>query len=132
VVTTDEVAELASALPEVTVGVRRESRVWSVREKAFAWDRPFNKADIKRFGDAPIPAGPILAVRVADLHEKEAVLAAGRRGFFTIDHFDGYAAILIQLDKASRRSVGEALIDGWLSKAPAALVEGYLRNSRRG
>jgi hypothetical protein len=36
--------------------------------------------------------GPILAVRTADLHDKEAVLAANSDVFFTIPHFDGYSA----------------------------------------
>ena len=43
------------------------------------------------------PDGPIFAVSVADLNEKEAVLASGQKGFFTIPHFDGFAAVLIQL-----------------------------------
>jgi hypothetical protein len=41
-------------------------------------ERPPSKADIKRFGDTALPEGPILAVRVADLGEKEVVLAAQR------------------------------------------------------
>lgn len=125
-VTLDDVARLATALPEVTAGERRGNRAWSVGGKAFAWERPFSKADIKRFGDSTPPAGPIVAVTVADLGEKEAVLAAHHRGFFTISHFDGYAAVLIQLDKAAEKVVGEAIVDGWLACAPAELATRYL------
>ena len=77
--TFDDVARLARDLPEVTRGRAHGHRTWLVGGKGFAWERPFSKADIKRFGDEPRPAGPILAVRVEDLGEKEAVLAAQPR-----------------------------------------------------
>ncbi len=125
-VTVEQVAGWAMALPDVTVGERWQRRTWDVAGKTFAWERPFSKADLKRFGDAPVPQGPILAVRVADLGEKEAVLGAGHRGFFTIAHFDGYAAVLIALDTAGVAPVRETLIDGWLACAPAALAAAYL------
>jgi len=40
---------------------------------------------------------PIVAVRTAGLHEKEALLAAGFPGIFTIPHFEGYAAVPVEL-----------------------------------
>jgi hypothetical protein len=124
-VSLEVVAELARALPEVTEGERHGNRTWSVAGKGFAWERPFSKADIRRFGDEPPPEGPILAVRVADLSEKEAVLAASDDAFFTIPHFAGYPAVLIQLRRAARRAVKEALIDAWMACAPSAVVRQY-------
>jgi hypothetical protein len=123
----DDVARLALALPDAVEGERHGHRTWSVAGKAFAWERPFSKADIRRFGDATPPDGPILAVRVEDLGEKEAMLAAQPKAFFTIPHFDGYAAVLIQLRRVSVTALREALVDGWLACAPPPLADGYVK-----
>jgi hypothetical protein len=123
VVTIEDVRRCAAALPDVTEADRRGSLTWSVGGKVFAWERPFSRADLKRFGDERVPADPILAVRVSDLAEKEAVLAVHRKSFFTIPHFDGFAAVLVELNRASIDELREALEDGWLAKAPPRLVE---------
>jgi hypothetical protein len=127
VATIDDVAVLARQLPEVTEGERHGTRTWFVGRKAFAWERPFSKADLRRFGEQAPPAGPILAVRVADLGEKEAMLAAHPEAFFTIPHFDGYSAILIQLQQVTAAALGEAVTDGWLACAPPALAREFAR-----
>jgi hypothetical protein len=127
--TLEEAAALAAALPEVVEGEDKHGhghRTWAVDGAVFAWERPFSKADIKRYGSETPPAGPILAVRVADLAEKEAILAAGTPGFFTIQHFNGFKAYLIRLDVVSGADLAEAIRDAWLSQAPPPLAGGYL------
>ena len=129
--TLDDVARLATELPGVTEGERHGNLTWFIAGKAFAWERPFSKADVKRFGEATPPGGPIVAARVADLGEKEAVLGAGSKGVFTIPHFDGYSAVLIQLKSVTKKVLREALVDAWLACAPAQLADENLNRPGR-
>jgi hypothetical protein len=134
-VSLDDAADMALGMPEVAESERHGNRTWSVGGKTFMWERPFSKADIKRFGDETPPDGTIVAIRVEDLIEKEAVLGAGAKGFFTIPHFNGYAAVLVQLKTVTKRALREAVVDGWLACAPAKLVDEYhagRRTTKRG
>jgi hypothetical protein len=121
--TLDDVARLALALPEATEEERHGNRSWAVAGKTFAWERPYSKADLKRFGDETPPPQPVLAVRVDDMVERDAVLAAGHRGFFTMQHFEGYPAVLIELRSVTKRALRDALVDGWLACAPREVAD---------
>jgi hypothetical protein len=129
--TRQDVDRIMGELPEVAEGEHHGHVTWSVRGKGIAWLRSFSKADLKRFGDAPIPSLPIVAVRVDDLGEKEAVLALGHKGVFTIPHFDGYAAVLIELRMVAMRPLRTTIVDGWAACAPAPLVDEHRRTRRR-
>jgi len=111
--TFEDVDAFARSLPGVTVGTKWATRTWMVGGKGFAWQRPLRKADLERYGDQTPPAGEILAVSVENLDAKDALLAMELPGFFTIPHFNGYAAVLIALRKARTKDVRAAILDGF-------------------
>ena len=118
-----DVARIAATMPEVTEGERRGTVTWLVAGEVFAWERPYSKADIKRFGDESYPPEPLVGVRTAGLNEKEALLATTSDAVFTIEHFQGYAAVLVCLSRVDEQELTEVLTEGWLAKAPPKLIQ---------
>lgn len=111
--------------------VERESRgtvEWRVKGKLFVWDRPLRKADREVLGDQA-PEGPVLGAMVADLGDKEALLAEDPEVFFTTPHFDGYAAVLVRLERISLAQLKPVVVEAWLARAPIRLAELHLGRS---
>jgi hypothetical protein len=121
----DDVRRLALALPETDEKVSREHRQWRVKEKLFVWERPLRKPDLAALGDAA-PEGPILGARVEHLGAKEALVQDPSGVYFTTPHFDGYPAILVQLEKIGVEELEEIVTEAWLARAPTRLAKEYL------
>ena len=125
--TWDDVARIALALPETGESTSYGQRAWKVKDKTFVWERPLRRSDLEALGDAA-PDGPILGARVENEMAKEALVANDPDVFFTTPHFNGYPAILSQLDKISVEDLTEVIVEAWLAKAPNRLVKEYLDN----
>jgi hypothetical protein len=117
--TWDQVRRYALAMPGATESTSRGTAAWLVDNRFFVWERPLRKTDLAALGDAA-PAGPILGVRTADLEMKEAMLRSSRGAVFTIPHFDGYPAVLVQLAKISAKELEELIVEAWIARAPIA------------
>jgi hypothetical protein len=115
-----DVERVVAGLPEAEESTSYRHRAWKVRGATFAWDRPFSKRDLRDLGD-DVPDGPVLAVRVDDLGEKDAILATAGP-WFSIPHLEGCPAVLVRLQEATAEQVGELVVDAWRAMAPAALV----------
>src|SRR6478672_9073959 len=91
-----DVRRLSLALPEtdqigerLAFGVRRGGKL-----KAFVWVW-MERVDPKK----PRVANPgVVAVRVANLGQRDAMLAADKMRFFTEPHYSGFPAVLVRLD----------------------------------
>jgi hypothetical protein len=114
------VARVALGLPEATEVVARGLRQWKVKDKLFVWERPLRRSDLEALGEEA-PDGPILGARVEHEGAKQALIADDPAVFFTTPHFDGYPAILVQLDRISAADLQEVVTEAWLCRAPAGL-----------
>ena len=66
----------------------------------------------------------LLVIRTASEDDKQALVEADGP-FFTIDHFRGYNAVLVQLSRLgelTRDELAEVITDAWLATAPKKLV----------
>jgi hypothetical protein len=67
----------------------------------------------------------LLVIRTANDDDKQ-VLVAAAGPFFTIPHFNGYNAVLVQLSRLgeiSRDELAEVITDAWCACAPKSLVK---------
>jgi len=72
------------------------------------------------------PYGEVLMVGVADLGEKDALLAADDRVYFTVPHYDGYPAVLVRLALADVEELHELLVEAWMRTAPKRALKAYV------
>jgi hypothetical protein len=71
----------------------------------------------------------VLMFRVADLEEKELILADPSGPFFTTPHFNGYPAVLLRirdLKRLSRAELRDVVVDAWLTRAPKRVAKAWL------
>jgi hypothetical protein len=124
--TFDDLDRLARSLPGVDVEVG-DRPAYRVGGKLFLVHRGPRKDAVdpetgQRYDD-------VLAIWVADLGVKEALLADPSGAFFTTDHFNGYPAVLLRLrdlDRLTMAELTEVITDAWLSRAPKRLTKAYL------
>jgi hypothetical protein len=108
--TWSDAVRIATALPEVEESTWFRSPSLAVRGRSFA--RLRTEAE----------GGMVL---VCGLDEKEALLSSGDPAFYTTPHYDGYGAILVDLDLVARQQLTELVEDAWRIKAPVRLRKAF-------
>lgn len=111
--TEDDVRRIALALPETT-------------EKPSYHQSPSFKVKDKGFLRIRSEAEGALVVFVADLGEKEALLASDEQRFFTTPHYDGHPTVLVRLEAVDVDELTELITESWLNKAPKRVLKAYL------
>jgi hypothetical protein len=104
--TWDDVVTIARALPEVEESTWFRTPALKVRGRGFARLRTEAEGWL---------------VLMCSLEEKEALLASGDPAFRTTPHYDGYGAVLVDLDEVEHDQLAELVTEAWRLKAPARL-----------
>lgn len=116
-VTESELILIALALPDA----RQNGTKLEVKGKGFAW--VYQEKISGRKGR--VERRDVLAVRVASLEEKDALIAADPQKFFTDAHYAGFPAVLVRLAAIETDELTELLTDAWRIRAPRTLVKAF-------
>jgi hypothetical protein len=117
----EDVHELASALPHVTVEYGSgENPVYQVGRKSFVFFRTPRPDAVdpdtgERYRD-------VIVFWVESEADKQALVQDPASPFFTTAHFDGHPSVLLRASRVgelSRQEVAELIQDAWLSRASA-------------
>ena len=130
--TPDDIDRLCSALPEVEFGTSWGDRpTYKVptgpKGRGFVLFRMPHKTAVD-----PVTGemyDDLLVIRTPSEVEKAALVEDDRLPFFTIDHFRGYNAVLVQQSRLGEIDVdelAEIIEDAWLAVAPARLRKAWL------
>jgi len=120
--------ELAVALPGVERELSADGRpAYTVGGKAFAFHRT------QRHDAVDAETGEllddVLVFRVADLDEKEILLADGRGIYFTTPHFGNYPAVLVRIPALAhldREDLRDLVVEAWLARAQKRVARTWL------
>ncbi len=69
-----------------------------------------------------VPNPKVLAVRVANLAEKDLILSSDSKKFFTEPHYNGYPAVLVRLAAIRAPELRLLLESAWRCQAPKELL----------
>lgn len=120
-----DVRKIALSLPgaEETPGRFAFSVLNKGKAKGFVWVW-MERIDPRK---ARVPNAGVIAVRVANLAQKDLILASDSGKFFTEPHYNGFPAVLVRLAAATKSDLQVLIEEAWRCQAPADLVGGPQR-----
>jgi hypothetical protein len=76
-----------------------------------------------------VPNRGVLAIRVANLAEKDRLVTAEPAKFFTEPHYEGFPAVLVRLEAVTVADLKRILTDAWRCQAPIDLKKRTARGN---
>ena len=70
---------------------------------------------------ARVPQPKVIAIRVANLFDKDFLLSLDPAKFFTEPHYDGFPAVLVRLPAMTARELRPLITEAWRCQAPKGL-----------
>jgi len=125
----EDIDEIAMSLPEVELGISWGDRPTykvpkGAKGKGFLLHRSPHKTAVDP--DTGEMYDDLLVIRTPTEIEKMALVEAEHLPFFTIDHFRGFNAVLVQqsrLGEIDRDELAEIITEAWAAMAPRSLVK---------
>lgn len=119
----NDVRSIALALPETVESTGRFAFAVRNRDKLkdFVWVW-LERVQPKR---PRVPRADVVAVRVANLQEKDLLISMQPAKFFTEPHYNGYPAVLVRLDAVDAVELEALITDAWKCQAPKSLVKEF-------
>ena len=70
-----------------------------------------------------VPNHAVMAIRTANLAQRDVLLAADPKKFFTEPHYNGFPAVLVRLEAVTAADLKVLIADAWASMAPPELTK---------
>jgi hypothetical protein len=126
--TMSDLDKLALAMPQATKELSDDGRpAYFVQGKLFCFHRSRRPDAVD--AETGERLSDVLMFRVADLGEKEVMLADDRGVYFTTPHFNGYPAVLMRipdLARIDRDELRDLVAEAWLTRAQKRVAKAWL------
>jgi hypothetical protein len=120
--------DLAMAMPQATKELSEDGRPsYRVHGKMFCFHRGRRPDAVD--SETGERMADVLMFRVADLDEKDVILADDRGIFFTTPHFRGYPAVLLRIPDLAhidREELRDLVAEAWLTRAQKRVAKAWL------
>lgn len=119
--TQDDVRQIALSLPGADEAETGFSFFVTAHDKhkgfVWVWNERVHPKQSK------VPNAGVIAARTTSVAERDMMISADQRAFFTEPHYNGFPAVLIRLSEISRDTLEMVILEAWRCLAPKEMKE---------